>query len=603
MSKTDCRTLFVDQFSGLEKHIATLEKHLEELQIHLNQIPGHRIDEDFSSILKATTTLKKLCYEYEFQNAINQDQFLDEIKEYRHDLRAACGGVIGYSELAREELEALGHNDKKLLEEISDIIEVSHGMLEIIALMTVVNQTGSLRQKVSKLQTTQFKGSLLIIDDNPEKLKMLRRRVEQIGHSVLTATGGLQGLEAITKRLPDLILLDLIMPDINGLEVLIKLKADSSLKDIPVLMISSTSDMDTVIECIKQGADDYLPTPIDNTLLFSRIESCLTKKFSRDREVQVMQALEEARMRLATAIESIDEGFAIFDSQDRLISYNSKFIDLYPAVSTLTLESSTYEDFLNANIAQETYALERRKKKKVETDSSNPLSSNDIKAWCEDALKHHRNPQTPQVHLLKDGRWIESIENKIPSGGTVAVHKDISDRMRREQKLEYQAHHDALTGLINRKGFEMKLEKTLREAQDNKEILGLLFFDLDGFKKVNDTLGHDFGDFLLKEVAQKLSHCLRTTDHLARMGGDEFVAIITDNPTLDQLEIIATRSLKALGNQVEQDGKIANFGMSIGIAAYPEHGKNPKALVTQADKAMYAAKRKGKNTFVFAQIA
>lgn len=600
MSKTIWHDFFAKEFQALDSNLEILRAVLENFGKTLAALKVAAIDHDFKTVQKAALNLNALAHKDDFKHKPTSKKFIEELREFRHALRSACGAAIGFSELIEEQLTDLEQNTQEAHAALLPVFQVAQKILEIISEFSL-GDSNLLMTDVAEphLLTTKNKANVLIIDDNPDKLEMLRRRVSKIGHAVQTASGGKAGLDAINQCAPDIILLDLIMPDISGFEVLNQIKKSPNHNTIPVLIISSSNDMANVTRCIQQGADDYLPTPVNNTLLYSRIEACVSKKFTRDRELKTMCELNRARHLLATAIESIDEGFAIFSSDDKLLKYNSKFEELYPAVRTLKLEKSSYEDFLRASLKEGTYVPERRHH--LQKKSKHVSRTEIIEDWIKLALSYHKNPGKPQIIRLTNGKWIEVIENQIPEGGVVAVHKDVSVGKQREEKLKYFALHDPLTGLMNRKSYEQTLEKVFDRSQKTQQSFGILFFDLDGFKNVNDTLGHDFGDFLLKEVAKKLTKCLRTTDYLARLGGDEFTAIITDSCTLDDLEAIASRCLKSIGTSVEQDHKVANFGVSIGLALYPLHGTSIDEVLKKADEAMYEAKKSGKGSFKIAK--
>lgn len=176
---------------------------------------------------------------------------------------------------------------------------------------------------------------------------------------------------------------------------------------------------------------------------------------------------------------------------------------------------------------------------------------------------------------------------------TLAV---VIERKQTEEKLQQLAHNDTLTGLPNRALFRDRLEQSLALAQRHQQELAVLFLDLDHFKEINDTLGHDMGDVLLRETAHRLLACVRKADTVARMGGDEFTVLLTGTKTAESSELVAKNILKALLEPFELNGTLRNVGCSIGIARYPEHGADSETLLKNADAAMYHAKRK-RNAF------
>lgn len=187
------------------------------------------------------------------------------------------------------------------------------------------------------------------------------------------------------------------------------------------------------------------------------------------------------------------------------------------------------------------------------------------------------------------------IEAGLRQYRLVAAERELLER------TKHMASHDGLTGLPNRALTMDRLAVALASARRNGAMVALLFVDLDGFKAVNDTLGHDAGDIVLKEVAGKLRSCVRETDTVARFGGDEFVIVLTEVKAKAAATKVARKVIESLSRPIPLDGEEATVGASIGIALYPDHGKTPETLLEQADSAMYAVKRRGKNDYRLAQ--
>lgn len=170
---------------------------------------------------------------------------------------------------------------------------------------------------------------------------------------------------------------------------------------------------------------------------------------------------------------------------------------------------------------------------------------------------------------------------------------------RSEQILQHQAFHDSLTGLTNRALFNDRLTHTIHQAERNDLMFALLFLDLDGFKQVNDTLGHLAGDELLKAVSDRMKDCIRKTDTLARLGGDEFSVILSHIKEREDAALVAEKLLQSLRPLFEYKGKTISITVSIGIAIFPFDSTSAEDLLKAADEAMYSAKSSGKNSFCF----
>lgn len=202
------------------------------------------------------------------------------------------------------------------------------------------------------------------------------------------------------------------------------------------------------------------------------------------------------------------------------------------------------------------------------------------------------------VTFYQDGRiggWRENYVYKLPNGEIVAIYDDVTKEKQADERIHYLAHYDALTGLPNRSLFADRLQQAITAAKRNKSRVALMFIDLDKFKPVNDDLGHDIGDMLLKEVAQRMRNCVRDADTVSRIGGDEFVILLPAIEHEKNAMLVAEKILSAINLTFEMDGHSINISSSIGVAVYPEHGGDEKLLTKNADTAMYAAKNGGRN--------
>ncbi len=207
--------------------------------------------------------------------------------------------------------------------------------------------------------------------------------------------------------------------------------------------------------------------------------------------------------------------------------------------------------------------------------------------------------------VLKDDqiRWNElRTDSIINASGKVekifGVIVDVTDRKEKEEKLAQMAYYDTLTELPNRTMLKSHLKKVLARANRKEHEVTIMFMDLDGFKDVNDSLGHDIGDALLKEVANRLNESVREEDLISRLGGDEFI-LVFEETNQKEITIIADRILKNISEAYLLSGEKVSITPSIGIASYPEDGMNIESLIRNADKAMYLAKNKGKTNYQF----
>jgi diguanylate cyclase (GGDEF)-like protein len=333
---------------------------------------------------------------------------------------------------------------------------------------------------------------LLIVDDIRDNRVLLRRRFERRGFEVVEAESGLAALELIDKESFDLVLLDIMMPGIDGIETLRRIREDKSASVLPVIMVTGKTASENMVEALQLGANDYVTKPVDFAVALVRVEAQINRK----------RAEEQAT-------------------------------------------------FANEELSKANEDLERRVEERT-------------------------------------GRLIEANQK---------LKKEIADREELQAKSQYLAYHDSLTGLGNRLLFKEHLEEALRDVSLASHPSAVLFLDLDGFKSVNDTLGHSVGDLLLKSIATKLRDILRPTDRIARLGGDEFAILQTSGAQPASALAMAEEILAIVGQQNTIDGHDVTVGASIGIAFGSPSETDAEIILKNADIAMYSAKSDGRGTY------
>lgn len=228
----------------------------------------------------------------------------------------------------------------------------------------------------------------------------------------------------------------------------------------------------------------------------------------------------------------------------------------------------------------------------------------ELRAYLEGHAKSYCNEHRV---ICRDGqvKWVLArgmIVSRTPDGKPlrmIGTHADITERKNMEERMRHMAHHDLLTGLPNRTLINERLQQAVIKARRDKAHMAVMFLDLDKFKPVNDTLGHEVGDLLLKQVAGRLSGSVRASDTVARLGGDEFVVLLHAVDHEKDAAVVAGKMLHALNQPFLVDGHDISISGSIGIAVYPQHGEDEKLLLINADIAMYQAKKNGRNEYRF----
>ena len=298
----------------------------------------------------------------------------------------------------------------------------------------------------------------------------------------------------------------------------------------------------------------------------------------------------QAEMLLRDVVETIPDGIATYDASDRLLLCNRAFKDFYQVASPAITEGASVESIID-------YALEQGQFGEA-TEAPEWYRS-----WRHARQHGHRRPNKSMMQQLGDGRWLKVQERRSQTGHLVSICTDVTDIKNAESLIKLQAERDPLTGLANRAVFQERLTRALDRDRRSAGMGALILIDLDKFKDINDTLGHDAGDDLLVEIGGRLKKGARRSDLVARLGGDEFAIVLPALPSRKELIDTISRIRTNLGKPVKLGRKIVTVGSSIGIAIFPRDGLTPKALLKNADIALYEAKARGRNTFCFFQPA
>jgi diguanylate cyclase (GGDEF)-like protein len=280
------------------------------------------------------------------------------------------------------------------------------------------------------------------------------------------------------------------------------------------------------------------------------------------------------RNRLAAAIDNMTQGLLLFDAQQRVLICNQRYIEIYGVSPKVVRPGASLRD-----------VIQHRKELGSLTG--------DVDVYCERVARDLRDGGKAFVLTMADGRSIQILDRPMATGGWVSTHEDITERRRIDKQIEDMAHHDALTGLLNRGAFLGRLRSEFETSGDRR--FALLFIDLDRFKEVNDTLGHAAGDALLQAVAARLLACVdQQTDFVARLGGDEFTVIQRNCSGAEGVDALVLRIFTALQEPLDFSGEKIIIDASIGIAIGRDDASDALTLMRHADTAMYRAKAAGR---------
>lgn len=435
---------------------------------------------------------------------------------------------------------------------------------------------------------------LLLVDDQQELLTSLYQLVTLYGYEADQALGGEAALEAITNNEYDLVLLDLIMPGVSGHDILDFAAREQ--RKCKIIVVSSDFSFSEVKHALHCGVFDFVQKPYEAAELIATMETALRQIKLENQHSAMQDQLKESEELHRFIVNSSPDLVYMLDRNGCFTFVNDRLQSMLGFAQQALLgrhysELVDDDDIEKANNLFNERRTGERAVKNVELRLRNQRRdthigmSRQVSIWTE---------------LTAMGIYGDNSErNRDSFIGTYGTARDISERKKAEEVINFQAYHDLLTHLPNRALLKDRLSLAIAQAQRNKRKLATMFLDLDRFKLVNDTLGHNMGDRLLKAVALRLQSCLRSGDTLSRFGGDEFTLLLPEIRTRDDVVVIAEKILDRLNDPFVIDGHELFVGASIGIAIYPEAGETGESLVLNADLAMYHVKSHGKNGYQF----
>jgi diguanylate cyclase (GGDEF)-like protein len=447
---------------------------------------------------------------------------------------------------------------------------------------------------------------LLIIDDSPLIHALVRARLSAEPVKIASAESGVQGLELAKTVSPDVILLDVDMPEMDGFEVCTRLKSDAATRNVPVIFLTAAATPEQKLRGLELGATDYIAKPFDPAELKARVRATLRSERimalerRRSRVLEMIAANRPLADVLLALVELAEQSFpnayasAAVLTSGRLEQVAPNLPEELKAAllkhwSTLAagpgMAPSLSEAISCSNPSTDEQWGEVRQtaaKCKMTTCWTVPIRPSTGTGSGMFAL-YHREP----TELNEAARTLLETITKLAS--IASQHRELT------HQLAHLAHHDPLTGLPNRVLFEDRLAQALARLPRNAGQLGLFCIDLDRFKHINDTLGHDAGDAILKDFANRAAQVLRPSDTLARIGGDEFMLIVSDIGTQADAQDIGRRVMDCVRNPFQIGQHTVCITASIGVALSPDHGSMAIDLEKKADVAMYRAKSLGRN--------
>jgi diguanylate cyclase (GGDEF)-like protein len=432
---------------------------------------------------------------------------------------------------------------------------------------------------------------ILVVDDDNGARRLTRATLVRAGFEVVEAENGRQALDALGAGMPDLVLLDVSMPVMDGFAACAELRALPGGDAVPVMMMTGLDDVESIERAFSVGATDFVTKPINWPILAHRVRYML-------RASAAINALHENQRRLSNAQRIGDMGDWVWQVEaDRLVPSEQawRILGIDAARGALGhAELLACVHLEDRNRVGEAFARALAEGQGFAVQHRLVHGGGNVR---------HVHQQVEVVERDAQGRALQLVG---------AIH-DVTQRTDAEEQIRRLAYFDTLTGLPNRLLFLQQLQTAIGYAERHGQKVALMFVDLDNFKRVNDTLGHTAGDELLRSVSARLVGSIRVLDSvsrismllegegpsIARLGGDEFTVMVSEIGGPDDAAVVARRLVDALAEPILVQGNELYVSGSVGIALYPDDGADIDSLLKNADTAMYRAKESGKGSFHF----
>jgi len=447
---------------------------------------------------------------------------------------------------------------------------------------------------------------VLVVDDVLHNVKLLEAKLRSEYFDVLTAMNGFEALEIIEKELPDIILLDVMMPGMDGFEVCRKVKANPNVAHIPIIMVTALDQPKDRVMGLEAGADDFLTKPIQDMPLFARVKSLVRLKVLMD-ELRIRTSTGQAfnpenDLGVSADLKLENVKTLLIEDYERVARRISGYLE--ETVDQIDLDNVSEGQLTTENLAQYDLFI-----------ISLSLRDVDGLRLCSSIRSSENTRHSPILVLIDEGdheRLIQAMEIGVtdyvtrPIDGNELVarvksqvrHKRFADHLRgKMQKNMELAVTDSVTNLYNRHFLDTHLDNIFAKEAEKRPKTSLLMLDIDNFKIVNDTYGHASGDEVLEEFSKRISDNMRSIDLVARYGGEEFVVVMPETDS-EFAMFIAERVRKQISDkpfEISGSPTPINITVSIGVSIISDECNSKEKLLKDADEGLYRAKDTGKN--------
>ncbi|WP_457575185.1 EAL domain-containing protein [Desulfomarina sp.] len=500
----------------------------------------------------------------------------NELKKLAHRLKSSCA-TLGAVELSKyyAELETISESTDSsrvltLVSHIENLLERVTDALKKEYITISENEENMVLPPAPTLD-----GQILLVDDDPFFRLTTSRALTAAGYTVFEAENGEDALAMAKQFIPDIVLLDALMEGMSGFEVCRRLHEMEEIRNLQVLMVTGLEDSKSVDMAFESGASGFVVKPVNYPILLQQIKFQL-------RASNNARNLLENQEQLASAQRIAGFGFWRWDALSDQLTVSDNLAEMMGHPENF--KQHTLKDFIG----------------QIHPEDREYVHSIIISTAEGD------QPQPAEYRLVVNNRTAMTVHQEIgytPNNRQIILGtvQDITQQLATQKRIRQLAYTDELTGLASRAYFYKHMEDIIKAAKRRGDRFALVYLDLDGFKDVNDSLGHDAGDELLKKIAERLEMILRDTDFVARLSGDEFCILVDHVNDQYVAADVANRCLEEINRPLMLNARELRPRCSIGIAHFPEDGENQQTLLKAADSAMYSAKAGGRHRYAFYQ--
>jgi len=452
--------------------------------------------------------------------------------------------------------------------------------------------TGSNRN-LNTLVEIKTNPNILATDDDPVMRTCLKELLKTYGYDCTLAEGGKHALNLLQKQTFDILLLDLMMPEMTGHQVMAKVK--ENYPNLDVIIVSGEATFDNAAKALRLGAKDFISKPYKPEELIKCIRHIQETRKLKNRINEMHHQVLVSEQRYRFFINNSPDLIYMLDNKGTITFINDRVMDFlgYEANELIGKKLSTI--VYSEDLPQVEYTFMQNNKfpdvnQTMEFRMISKSSADELLCFESETIVINKTLSS----IVNDKDNVEQIFS-----GIYGTARDITQKKKFEKQISFQLNHDALTSLPNRILFKDRINYALTQAQRNSSKFAVLYMDMDRFKTINDSMGHPAGDQLLRKMSKRIVDCLRESDTLARIGGDEFLLLMPELSAITDVEVLIKKMQDLLSKPFSVEEQDIFVSFSIGISIFPEDGNNADTLIKHADMAMYQSKRQKKGCYQF----